>query len=225
MKIARLVDIALVAVALSLVAVSAASAAEALFRPASSTVTGTSGAVILIANNGVDVVECPESHATGTISSALLLGNVVFHYLSCTSSGPSEDDCPVRSTNATAGGLIITNTLHGILGLILPSRETGILFLPSGVGKEWFTLEGNACTSEAAVTGTVAGLVEPIGSLQTTGKILFEREPGPGNTQGILDIDLTHGLGLVVPKLVAFTTADTLTQLEAITYTPATEVT
>jgi hypothetical protein len=226
MKIARLAGLALVAVlAMGLVLVSAASATEPLFVPVGATLLGDSGLVTLVAANGADVIHCQESHASGTISTSLLLGNVVVHYLECTTSGPGQSNCPVSSTGiANEKGLILTATLHGILGLILPSKEVGLLFLPVK-GSTFLSLNANACTVETGVSGSVAGLVEPINTPTTKGRILFEREPGSGNNQAILDIDLTHGLGLVAPRLTFFSTTATLTQLGLVTFSAATEVT
>jgi hypothetical protein len=226
MKIARLVSLALVVMlVMGLAAVSAASAAEPLFVPVGATLLGDSGLVTLISANGADVIHCEGSHASGTISTSLLLGNVVIHYLECTTSGASKSNCPVSSEGIeNEKGLILTATLHGILGLILPSKEVGLLFLPVK-GSTFTSLNENACTVETAVSGSVAGLVEPINTPTTKGRILFEREPGPGNTQAILDIDLTHGLGLVAPRLTFFSTTATLTQLGLVTFSAATEVT
>jgi hypothetical protein len=225
MKIARLACQMLCAiVAISVVAVSSASATEPLFKPVGAAVTGDSGLAQLIANGGAEKIDCLGSTFTGVIQNSLLLGNGRLRYLNCTSSGSGGSNCPIRSSNTTTEGLIITNTLHGILGLILPSKETGILFLPQG-GSIFLTLEENACTVLTKVTGNVAGLVEPVGVSSTTGKVIFEKEAGPGNNQAILDIDLTHGLGLVRPAFVLFSTTATLTQLGLVTFSEATEVT
>jgi hypothetical protein len=226
MKIARLAGLALLAsMAMGLVLVSAASATEPLFNPIGATILGDSQLPTLRANNGAEVVHCQESHTFGKILNTLLIGNVVIHYLNCTSSGSKGSNCAVNSIGAEKGsGLILTNTLHGILGLILPSKETGLLFLPV-LGKTFVELEENGCTIETAVSGSVAGLVEPLNTKTIKGWVLFEREPGPGNNQAILDIDLTHGLGLVAPRLTAFSTTATQTQLELITFSAETEVT
>jgi hypothetical protein len=224
MKIARSAGLVLLSMAMGLVLVSAASATEPLFNPVGATVLGDSGLALFRSNNGAEVIHCQESHTFGKILNTLLIGNIVLHYLGCTSSGAGGSNCPVRSSNTTTEGLILTNTLHGILGLILPSKETGILFLPVA-GKTFFELEGNGCTIETAVSGSFAGLVEPLNTLTVKSWVLFEREPGPGNNQAILDIDLTHGLGLVAPKWTFFDSTATLTQLELLTFSVATEVT
>jgi hypothetical protein len=223
MKIARLAGLMFVAImAMSLVAVSAASATEPLFNPASGqSLTGTSGSAKLSANNGVETVNCEKSSSTGTVTSSLLVGNIVVHFLGCVSSSASKSNCTVKSTNSPAEGLILTTTLHGILGLILPSKETGLLLLPVS-GKRFVTLASNACTIETAVTGSVAGLIEPLGKKQLTGKLILAAN---GSNQAIEEIDLTHGLGSVKPALNAFTSTATETVSEAITFGVETEVT
>jgi hypothetical protein len=225
MKIARLALALLVTAAMSLVLVSAASATEPLFTPVGASVLAVGGLAVLLDLNRIVSIHCEKSISTGTIQNTLLLGNVVLHYLECTSSSTiNGSGCPVHSPGA-AEGLILTNTLHGILGLILPSKGTGVLFLPES-GKVFVDLEMNACTNtEIAVSGNVAALIEPVGESTTKGNLLFEREAGPGNSQEILDIDLTHGLGLVAPKLTEATEGATLTQLELLTFSDEIEVT
>jgi hypothetical protein len=134
--------------------------------------------------------------------------------------------CPAN-TDGSPPGLILFNTLHGILGLILPSQQIGILFLPVS-GKSFTTLGGSTntakeqCSEESAVTGTFAGEVSPVGSLQTTDKIVVGLTNG---IQNISDIDLTHGLGLVKPALNAFSATASLEQTEQGSYAESTEVT
>jgi len=222
MKIARLAGLVFVAVVvMGLVGASFASASEPLFVPANGKfgelVVGTSGLSILFANNGTILAHCEKDVFHGVLSSSLLIGNATVHYLGCVSAtSPFGTTCPLN-----VGGLILTKNLHGILGLILPSRETGILFLPTS-GKVFAEFEKNECTEETSVSGSIAGLITPTGKSQTTGKVIFAAN---GNTESILDIDLTHGLGLVAPKLTAFTTAATLTQEELVEFSGATEVT
>ncbi len=116
---------------------------------------------------------------------------------------------------------MLTNTLHGILGLILPNKATGILFLPVA-SKVFVELEENECTPPTKVTGNVAGEITPVGVHTTTGKTIFTLVAG---VQGIKDIDLTHGLGLVKPELVAFGEPSALSQTEEVESTVAVEVT
>jgi hypothetical protein len=81
------------------------------------------------------------------------------------------------------------------------------------VGKSIGKLPDNACIVETVISWSIAGLVEPTGKLKTTGKVIFEKEA----MRRILDIDLTHGLGLVKPQLTLSSTDGTLTQLEEVT--------
>jgi hypothetical protein len=228
MKIARLVGLALIVVAaMSLGAVATASAAgeNPLFAgPAvGGAIVGTSGTSLLY--GGGHLIVCGTDVFTGTVTSALLIGNAKVHYLSCVSlaTPTSTLKCTANSAGAT-GGLILTETLHGILGLILPSKKTGILFLPQ-TGSTFVSLAKNECTPETKVTGNVAGEITPVGSSQTTGKTTFTLTPGAANPASVKDFDLTHGLGLVKPELVAFSEPSGLSQSEATETATALEVT
>jgi hypothetical protein len=221
MKIARLACLMSAAImAMSLLAASAASATEPLFKPASGqSFTGVSGTAIMSVSG--NVFKCEKSSSTGAVTSSLLVGNIVVHFLGCVSSGNTKANCTVKSTNTTVEGLILTTTLHGILGLILPSGETGLLLLPIS-GKRFLTLAENACTVESALTGSIAGLVEPVGKSQTTGTLKFALNASGKNIE---KIDLTHGLGLRQPELNFFSGAATLVLTVANTYGVATEIT
>jgi hypothetical protein len=230
MRIMRLVGMLLIAVvAMSFVVVSSATAAESpnpLFRPAEGqTLTGSGGASSLSAV-GINVA-CQENHViSGNVSNALLIGNIVIHYLGCkvTEGGENNNNgCEVNSPNQS-GGLILTNTLHAILGIELPANRTVVVFLPQKPGETKFTtfLESkNAtgkCSPETTVTGTVAGLIEPVGIATTHFLVLFG---GPPTRL----VHLTHNLGLLTVKLVAFSEPGVLTQTEEVATTVETEVT
>jgi len=228
MKFSRLAGLVLVAVAaMSFAVVSSASAfsSNPLFSPANNQTVrsvGEGNAVLKAAGN---TITCT-SHQTisGNVSTALLIGNVVIHYLGCTITEATKTGltgCPANSAGQT-GGLILTKTLHGILGLLLPQNVTGILFLPVA-NKEFVNLpktekEGKECTPETTVEGTVAAEVSPVGSKQTTGKLVTEAVAKQA-------IDLTHGLGTVTAKLTAYTETGTQAQTDAVTFGEATEVT
>ncbi|MGD1056261.1 MAG: hypothetical protein ABR992_02495 [Solirubrobacteraceae bacterium] len=226
---------------MSFIAVSSASAAplegNPLFRSTGSfpyLVIGTSGPSVLRSDNGLGLTWCEKDLFHGFVLSSLLIGNAFFHYLNCIwllgpqgeGTAKAANGCAANSAGTT-GGLILTNTLHGILGLILPSEKIGILFLPAS-GKTFVTFARSTntakeqCSEESAVTGSIAALVTPTGSLQTTGKAIAGLTNG---FQNILDIDLTHGLGLVKPALNVFSTAAGLEQEDNVTYTNETEVT
>jgi hypothetical protein len=223
MKIARLIGLMLVAVfAMSLVAgASSASALEnPLFTTTGNSITGTSGTAVLTANSGTERVTCEKSSSTGTITSSLLAGNILVHFLNCIESGSKGTNCTAKSVGA-AEGLIITTTLHGILGIVLPSGATGLLLLPVS-GKRFVTLAATACALESTVTGSVAGTVTPTGKKATTGKLTLAVSSGK---QAITSIDLTHGLGNVEPALTAFSTTATEEIAAELKFSPETEVT
>jgi hypothetical protein len=226
MKIARLAGLILVAVAalcLGVASTASASAENPLFNFLPGTdIVGTSGTSILY--GGGRLVLCLKDVFSGEVSNSLLIGDADVHYLECVSlaTPQSATHCAVNSPGASSG-LILTHTLHGILGLILPSKRTGILFLPLG-NSIFVELEKNACTELTKVTGNVAGELEPIGSLQKTGKTFFTLTPATGFAS-IKDIDLTHGLGLVKPEIVAFGEPGGLSQTETTESEMAFEIT
>jgi len=230
MRFIRLVGLVLVAVvAMSFAVVSSASAfsSNPLFIPANGQQVrsvGLGNATLVAAGN--KIVCTAHQTVSGTVSNSLLIGNVVIHYLGCTAAetlAGKEKECPVKSVGSPAEGLILTTTLHGILGLLLPSNETGILFLPVA-NKVFVTFArsekgGKECTAETAVEGSVAALISPSGvPAQLTGKL---------TTLAIAKaaIDLTHGLGPATAKLTAFGETGTQEQTDDVTFGEATEVT
>jgi len=201
MKIARLAGLMLVAVlAMSLVAVSAASAAGPLFLTSGKpTITATALGLSTLATPGLGVtVSCEASSSGGEISSTTLAGNIVVHFLECKGEKGGAT-CPVMSPGAPLENLIITKTLHGVLGLVLPTPATGsdvgLLLLPTE-NKNFVTLLGS-CFVTATVQGSVAGLVTPVNALTLSGALSFGVT---GGAQNIKDIDLTNG-PLVRPEL------------------------
>jgi hypothetical protein len=177
------------------------------------------GPTTLSANSGTDTVSCSSSTGSGEVEAAKEVGQFVLHYTGCTSSEGGKSGCSVKSSGAPAAGLILTRTLRGLLGLVLPGSTVGLLLLPSS-GKILTELEGNECTIESAVSGSIAGELSPIGVLQTTGKLVLAASSGK---QSITDIDIENGL--VKPQLTAFTTAALEIATFAITYSTAIEVT
>jgi hypothetical protein len=218
MKIVRLVVVALLAVsALGLATASTAGAStNPLFTPVTGqAILGTSGLSLLTGDNGTETVDCQKDVFSGVVANALLLGGIIVHYLECTSEKKGTAPCTAKvNSEGAPSGLIVTATLHGILGLILspPLTSVGVAILLLPVkGKEFLNLESNGCTELSAVSGNIAGEITPVGTSQKTGKTIFATV---GGKQAIKDIDLTHGLGLVVPKITAFTTEATLEQTE-----------
>jgi streptogrisin C len=186
--------------------------------------TGASGASELVANNGAETVTCERDTSGGEVASPTLLGGVVIRFLGCKSSGSGGSGCTVKSTGAPAEGLIITATLHGLLGVVLPKpaagSNVGLLLLPTS-GKTFTTLASNTCTMETKVTGSVGGLVKPTRKSQISSKVIFGVSSGK---QNIKDIDLSIG-GLAKPELNAFSTAATEETEEALSYEKEVEVT
>ncbi|MGD1058114.1 MAG: hypothetical protein ABR992_11965 [Solirubrobacteraceae bacterium] len=219
-----------VVVGWSLVLGASAFAAEPLFKPVSGqTITGTGGASSLLSGQH-DEVACEKDAFTGVVSNALLIGGIVIHYLNCTwRQGQPASGCAASSVGAPEG-LILTKTLHAILGLVLPDSGSGVglLFLPvNGVTFTTFATAQNTdkedCFEESAATGNFAGLVTPIGISSTTLKVIIALTGG--RSQEIKDIDLTHGLGLVLPKFVVGSTTALVEQTANFTFSVPTEVT
>jgi len=224
MKIARLVGLMLVAVMAVSLAVASSAFAEPEFKPVGGTFTGTSGTSKLVA--GSNSITCTTDTSKGTISSATLAGGVTVDFSGCKSTGSGGSNCTVKSTNTSNAGLILTNTLHGILGLSLTSgASTGValLLLPSAAGsKEFVKIESNKCTTTTtAVEGSVAGAVTPVGKSQITGKLTFL--PGTEG-ESIKTFDPSTG-GKVSPELEAFGIEASEETTEALTFSAALEVT
>jgi len=107
------------------------------------------------------------------------------------------------SPGAPLENLIITKTLHGVLGLVLPKpasgSDVGLLVLPSS-GEVFVNLLGKCLPGESALEGSIAGRVEPVGALTLASTIKFLTT---NKRQAIRDIDLTNG-PLVEPELIGF---------------------
>lgn len=229
MRFARLAGLLLVAVvAMSLLSVAAASAAESsnpLFLPVNNqTLTGVSGPSTL--KGASNTIACQKDQATGNVTSSLLVGKVFVHYLECTTTSVEGGTtrCTIKSVGAEGEGLILTKELHGILGLILSPAplDTGILFLPVS-GKIWFELAeakngAVKCNPNSKFTGSLAGLITPVGVDTTKGLLVFP-------AASIKKIDLTHGLGIREPEFVSFSTVVTWEQHEVITFSEPTGIT
>jgi hypothetical protein len=216
----RLAGFTLTAVLTLSLAVASTAFAEPEFKPTGTTFAGTSGSNVLTA--GADSITCTANTISGTISSATLAGGITVDFTGCksTSDGGAES-CTVKSAGGNAG-LIITNTLHGVLGLILPKGAgsgVGLLLLPVA-NKKWDTLASTKCTVESTVNGTLAGEVSPIGSKRTTAKLVFAKGT---SGESIKDIDLSTG-GSVVPELEAFGHEASEEATESLTFCAEVEV-
>jgi hypothetical protein len=226
MKAVRLFGLGFITmVAASVAAAPVASAALPEFDPAvKNTFTTTGTETVLRAPEVAEtVVRCRSNTSAGEIINAMEIGNMVIHFQSCVSSGSGGSKCTVKSVGAGEGE-IATGTLRGQLGVILPKPATGsnvgLLLLPSS-GRTWFILAPNGCTEESQVTGSsgVAGVVEPIGSLQKTSKLVIHETAG---NQDIELIDLLGGRRTTA--LLAFGSLATLETTESFTYEKSVEV-
>jgi hypothetical protein len=223
MKTIRLVSLALVAIlAIGLAVASAASAAEPLFDPIGSAVTATSGISVLSA--GGETVSCARDSLSGAVTSTTLIGDIAVHFLECTAKNSGGTTCPAMSVGAPLENLILTKTLHAVLGTILPKPERGmevaLVLLPIAAGN-FVTILGS-CIAQTTIEGQVAGLVKPVGVSTTKGTVTFGVT---GGKQNITDVDLSTG-GLIQPKLRAFGLATATEEtIETVTYATATEVT
>lgn len=206
MKLARLLGVALVAIfVVSAMVAAEASAADPEFTvlPTVKTFVSLSGLSILDSANG-NSIDCTSDVNSGEITSMDTVGDVHVHFLGCSVYAGTEH-CTIKSTNTTGEGLILTNTLNGLLGLVDKDSEAtslvGILFEPVS-GKVFVTLAETAAacgTPITAVEGTVAGEVLPINEESETGHVFIQAE---GSKQRIKSI-LVLG-GSVKPKLSSF---------------------
>ena len=203
-RLAGVVCVAVAAMGFAVVSSAGAFSSNPLFSKESvgATLTLGSGGPSTLSGAGLIVV-CKENHGLGgTVSNELLVGGGVIHYLGCEyTKGEAESGCPAKSTNTTGEGLIITTTLHAILGLLLPQNTTGVLILPIA-SKTFTTLataekNGKKCGPEAQVAGNVTAEIEPVGKPSVNGTIKVV-------SKEIQEIDLTHGLGLAKAKLTLF---------------------
>lgn len=221
-KVARLVALSafVVLLAASLIPVTMVSALPA-FNPATTQKLTAVGKDTTLYDAGSDeLVLCGTSSIDGEITSAMLVGSIVMHYSGCESispASPRDNGCAANSVGAPSG-LILTNTLHGVLGLTLPSKSPGLLLLPTS-GKTVVTLEHDGCLGEAAMTGNIATLITPIATKTTKGILNFAVS---SDKQEIADIETLAGL--ITPKLTIFGEA-ALRQEDEVTFEKEVEVT
>src|ERR1700733_3240117 len=222
MKIARLSGLLLGLVfALSLVGASVASAVPPLFTSGSTGATYKANVLAgtLKAGTGATaiVVFCAKASSVGEITSVHLVGPLVIHFLECkSSSNAGETYCaPVNSTGKPGEGLILTKTLHALLGLALPSQLPALLFLPTS-GITFVELEANACTPTTKITGSVAGLVSNARNTPSLTTLL---------TFGPKDPELIHTLlGLTEPELILMSKTATIATVAHLSWSKDIEI-
>jgi hypothetical protein len=216
MKLTRLTGEILIAIlAMSLLVASSASATP-LFRSSNVGATFLGLSLFGTLKAGSDIVTCEHDVFAGAIASVHLVGPFDIHFLGCTSAGSTKSGCLVGSPGVTPG-LILTTTLHALLGLVLPSELPGLLVLPAS-GKVFVELISNECTPTTKVTGSVAGLLEEdqVGELVLESLVLFI-------PKDITKIDTLNGL--VEPGLSAFSEEATFQTTVHITWHEDIEIT
>jgi hypothetical protein len=222
MKIARLAGLMFVVVTALSLAVASAAFGEAEFKQTGLTFTGKSDATNELAS-GNNKVACTGNTTKGTISSAFLAGGVTVSFTGCTSAGKTKSGCVASSVGAPAGD-INTETLHGVLGLILPKGTgTGValVLLPAVSKGDFVELAENECTVGTAVEGNVGGEVVPVGKKQNTGLLNFQPN---GAVESIKVVDLASNGALITTGLKAFGGAATQKTDELLSFSGELEV-
>jgi hypothetical protein len=139
--------------------------------PTAKKFTGSGGESRWAWSGGVTIA-CSAGSTTGEIAGPRTIGHVIIVFTGCKSSDSGHSNCPINTVGAKAEE-IVTQSLAGELGTATTSKEVG-LRLKAETGTKWFTTIGTECGSpEAQWTGSLAGVVSPIGKKQTTGKLHF----------------------------------------------------
>ncbi len=203
MRACRSGGVALViAIAVSLSCVSVAlAAAEFSPIPANRGFETRSGVSVLAGDGGIEKITCAASRSTGEITGATTVGKVLVVYTGCTSAGIGGQGCSVQSDGAVKAGEISTKVLKGELGSVAAGEapsERALLIRPE-TGKKFAVVEGNRCTEEATVTGSIAGEVERVGIGGVKNGLIFKVI---GGRQAIRRVKVSSGE--LVPELVAF---------------------
>jgi hypothetical protein len=219
-RISRLAGRTFAIVSIISLATASAAFAEPLFLPVGATFTGTSGSSTL--EVGGNTMTCTADTSRGEISTPHLVGGITVDFTGCKSSKVAGTECTVKTTNTSTEGLILTNTLHGVLGLILPKGTgtgVGLLLLPAA-NKKFYTIASNACSEETTLSGNVVGEITPVGVHTTKATLVFQGKEG---MPSIKDFDLSLG-GLVRPALETFGHEASEETTETITWSAAVEV-
>jgi hypothetical protein len=208
MKACRSAGVAIaIAIAANLIGASAAvAAAEFNPIPANKGFETRSGTTVLTADGGAERITCTASTSTGEITGTKTVGKVLLVFTGCTSAGFGGEGCPVESVGAAKAGEIKTSVLKGELGTVASGEapsERALVIRPE-TGKKFVEVEGNPCTEEGAVTGSIAGEVERIGVRGVKNGLIFKVA---ANKQVIRKVKVAGGE--VDPQLVAFSTTAT----------------
>jgi hypothetical protein len=201
-------------------AASSASATGYLLLPVGGTVTGTSTVTTL--KFGSNVINCTTDEFKATIASVHLVGPFPVKFTGCTAAGKTNSGCPANS-KGTSGGEILTNTLHALIGLALPSNTPALLLLP-GSGGIWFNLAESTnkttkavCTVATAAGGNLVGLLaQTVGAKVTSATLTFvPKDPE--------SIDLPLG-GKVASEIELFGVPGSFETVESLTYGQSSEL-
>jgi hypothetical protein len=221
MKVIRLAGLALVAVsATGLMVASAASAATSYLFSSSSIGSIALGLSLAgtLKSGEKDFIVCANDKSEAKIASVHLLGPFDITFSGCkSSSNGGETYCTLKSTNVTTEGVILTETVHALLGTVLPSELAGLLVLPTA-SRKFFTFAENACTIRASVEGSIAGLLFASQIGHSVSESLVNFIPND-----ITKIDTLNGV--VEPELTSFGLTSTLATLEHIAWDGPCEVT
>jgi len=200
MKLSRLVGLIFAAaLAMGLMAVSAASASPPEFLPGTvQAFTSDSGVGQLETSSGTKI-KCLTDLDKGEITGPKTVGNVVVIFHNCSS--PEVSGCSVKSEGGPNTSLIITKTLDGELGSVKPAEAAsgvGLLLLPT-TGTTFVTLEGTCLPiSPSPVQGSVAGEVTPIsGAASLDIKLILK-----GSTPGVQQIKSINVLGTTLKPVL-----------------------
>jgi hypothetical protein len=208
MRACRSGGVALViAIAVSLSGASVAlAAAEFSPIPANRGFETRSGISVLTGGGGSEKITCTASRSSGEITGATTVGKVLVVYTGCTSAGIGGQGCPVESYGAAKAGEISTKVLKGELGTAAAGEAPSerVLVIRPESGKKFAVVEGNRCTEEATVTGSIAGEVERVGISSVKNGLIFKVI---GGKQAIRRVKV--GSEELMPELIAFAGAAT----------------
>jgi hypothetical protein len=221
-KLARLSGLLSIALpAVGLVASSSASATGYLLLPVGATI-----AVITLPetfSSGTNIIRCPGGNFTTTIASVHLIGPYRAHLVGCTAEGKENSGCPVNSVGES-GGLILTEELHGLIGLGLPGNLPALLILP--VNDEEIITElaqstnkttKAVCTAATATEGSIGGLLLQTIGTKTTRALLNFVPKDPER------IALPLG-GTVTPRIQTFGSSGEVSALAHLSYNEEVEL-
>lgn len=230
MKLARLFSIMLIAVfAVAAIVASSASAIPLFTLPITKRgFTSSSGLAKLRVPSLKIEIDCATSTGAGVIVDDDAV-SFKLHFLTCNAFTNGKGPCTIKNPGGAAG-LIQTNLLTGLLGLLHePAGHAGILFEPgpgtTGIFTTFAKIEKSTeCEEhpESTVEGNVAGEFEPTGKKSTTGKITLAPTSATGKQKVTLILTLA---GIIKPKLLSFGAVESTQEINStITFEEAVEV-